>query len=65
MRSEGGGVYSLAYAGTTTPLLVCADSLQRLYHQASLTDLQAGANGVAQGFTISGGRLSVETASSP
>jgi hypothetical protein len=66
-RSEGGGVYSVAYSGTSTPLLVCADSLQRLYHQASITDLQAGANGVAQGFTISAGRLYVrlEDGSSP
>jgi hypothetical protein len=56
-QSEGGGVYSVPYTGTTR--LVCADSLQRLYHQATLSDLQAGANGVAQGWTVAGGRLYV------
>src|SRR5262245_33803192 len=65
-RSEGSGVYSVA-STATTPLLVCADSLQRLYHQASVSALQTNANGVAQGFTLSGGRLYVklEDSSSP
>ncbi|MBI3539270.1 MAG: right-handed parallel beta-helix repeat-containing protein, partial [Candidatus Eisenbacteria bacterium] len=64
-QSEGGGIYSVPYAGST--LLVCADSLQRLYHQADLTALQSNGNGVAQGFTIAGGRLyaKLEDGSSP
>jgi hypothetical protein len=63
--SVGGGVYAIAYTGTTR--LVCADSLQRLYRQASLADLQANANGVAQGWTVADGRLYVklEDGSSP
>ena len=64
-RSDGGGIYSLPFAGTTR--LVCADSLQRLYKQASLADLRAGANGMTQGFAAEGGRLYVklEDQSSP
>jgi hypothetical protein len=63
--SEGGGVYSLAYAGTTR--LVAADDRQRLYRHASLAELQAGAHGVAQGWTVANGRLYVrlEDGSSP
>ncbi len=63
--SVGGGVYSIAFSGTTR--LVCADSLQRLYHHASLADLAAGANGVAQGWTVADGRIYVrlEDGSSP
>jgi len=56
-RSDGGGVYSVAYTGTTK--LVAADSTQRLYHQASLASLQAGANGVPQGWVVENGRLYV------
>jgi hypothetical protein len=64
-RDDGGGVFSLPFAGVTR--LVCADSLQRLYHQASLAALQSNANGVAQGWTIESGRLWVklEDGSSP
>ena len=64
-RSDGGGIWSLPFTGTTR--LVCADSLQRLYHQASLANLQANANGMSQGWTVEGGRLSVklEDLSSP
>lgn len=57
-RNDGGGIYSVPYTGST--LLVCADSLMRLYHHSSLSALSSNANGVAQGFTISGGRLSVK-----
>jgi len=56
-RAEGGGVYSVPFAAATR--LVCADSTQRLYHQATLADLQAGTGGVPQGWTITGGRLYV------
>jgi hypothetical protein len=64
-RDDGGGVFSVPFAAATR--LVCADSLQRLYRQANLAALQAGANGVAQGWTIEGGRLYVrlEDGSSP
>jgi uncharacterized protein DUF1565/parallel beta helix pectate lyase-like protein len=64
-RADGGGVYSVPFAATTR--LVCADSTQRLYHQATLADLQANANAVAQGWTVSAGRLYVklEDGSSP
>ncbi|HET7226238.1 MAG TPA: right-handed parallel beta-helix repeat-containing protein [Candidatus Eisenbacteria bacterium] len=64
-QSEGGGVYSIPFATATR--LVVADSLQRLYHQASLAALQANANGVAQGWVIENGRLYVklEDGSSP
>lgn len=64
-RADGGGVFSVPYTGTTR--LVCADSTQRLYHHATLADLQAGTGGVAQGWTVSGGRLNVrlEDGSSP
>lgn len=64
-RAEGGGIWSVPYTGVTR--LVCADSLQRLYHQASLAALQANANGVAQGFALENGRLYVklEDGSSP
>jgi len=54
---EGGGVFSVPYTGTT--MLVAADSLQRLYHQAGVAALKAGANGVAQGYTVASGRLYV------
>ena len=37
--NEGGGVFSVPFAGAT--MLVAADSLQRLYHQADLASLQA------------------------
>ena len=64
-RSDGGGIWSIPFTGTTR--LVCADSLQRLYHQTSLANLQTNANGMTQGWTIEGGRLSVrlEDLSSP
>ena len=64
-RSDGGGVFSVPYTGTT--MVVAADSLQRLYHQASLAALQSNANGVAQGYAVEGGRLYVklEDGSSP
>jgi len=55
--SEGGGVYSVPFAGETR--LVCADSLQRLYTQASVSALASGGAGVNQGFVVSGGRLYV------
>ncbi len=58
-QSEGGGIYSVPYAAAGTRL-VCADSTQRLYKQASLADLQAGANGIDQGFTVENGRLYVK-----
>lgn len=58
-RSDGGGVYSITYTPTANRL-VCADSLMRLYKHASLSDLQSNANGMAQGFAISGGRLYVK-----
>lgn len=63
--SEGGGIYSIPFTGVTR--LVVADSLQRLYHQASLAALQASANGVAQGWVIENGLLHVklEDGSSP
>jgi hypothetical protein len=57
-RSDGGGIYSIAYSGATK--IVCADSLQRLYKQASLADLQSNANGMTQGFAVEGGRLYVK-----
>jgi hypothetical protein len=57
-RSDGGTVYSIPYASSTR--LVCADSLMRLYHQASLAALQSNANGISQGFAIEGGRLYVK-----
>jgi hypothetical protein len=56
-RNDGGGVFSVPYTGTTK--LVCVDSLMRLYHQASVADLQAGANGISQGWAVENGRLSV------
>lgn len=64
-RDDGGGVFSVPFAASTK--LVCADSLQRLYHQANLAALQTGANAVPQGWTIEGGRLYVrlEDGSSP
>jgi hypothetical protein len=63
--SEGDGVYSIAFTGTTR--LVAADSLQRLYRHASLAELRAGAHGVTQGWTVADGRLYVrlEDGSSP
>ena len=64
-RSDGGGIYSVPFTAVTR--LVCVDSLQRLYHQASLVALQTDANGVAQGWTVEGGRLwlKLEDGSSP
>jgi hypothetical protein len=64
-RSDGGGIWSIPFAGTTR--LVCADSLQRLYRHTSLAELQANAHGMTQGWTVEGGRLSVklEDLSSP
>ena len=65
-RSDGGGIYSVAYTPTANRV-VCADSLQRLYKQLSLAALQTNANAMTQGFAIEGGRLSVklEDGSSP
>lgn len=57
-RSDGGGVWSIPFTSTTR--LVCADSLQRLYHHTSLADLQANAHGMTQGWTVASGRLSVK-----
>ncbi len=64
-REDGGGIWSVPYTGTTR--LVCADSLQRLYHQASLAALQTNANAMTQGWAAEGGRLYVklEDLSSP
>jgi hypothetical protein len=64
-RSDGGGVFSVPYTGSNR--LVCVDSLQRLYKQSTLADLQSNANGVSQGFTTDGSRLYVklEDGSSP
>jgi hypothetical protein len=58
-RSDGGGIYSIPYTPTSNRL-VCADSLMRLYLHGSLSDLQSNANGMTQGFAISGGRLYVK-----
>lgn len=55
---EGGGIFSVPFTAGT--MLVAVDSLQRLYHQADLASLQAGANGVPQGYTVTGGRLYVK-----
>ncbi len=55
--SEGGGVWSVPYAGSTR--LVAADGGERLYHHADLAALQAGALGVPQGWTTAAGRLYV------
>jgi parallel beta-helix repeat protein len=64
-QNESGGVYSVPFTGTTR--LVCADSLQRLYRQATLTDLRNNANGISQGWVVESGRLYVklEDGSSP
>jgi len=64
-RSDGSGIYSVPYSATT--MYVGADSLQRLYHQASLSALQSNANGVSQGWAVESGRLYVklEDGSSP
>lgn len=64
-RDDGGGIFSVPYTGTTR--LVCADSQQRLYKQGTLANLQANANGIAQGWAAEGGRLYVklEDGSSP
>src|SRR5436190_6407826 len=65
-RNDGSGVFSVPYAPTANRVVV-ADSLQRLYKQASLAALQSNANGVSQGFAIESGRLYVklEDRSSP
>jgi len=57
-RDDGGGVFSVPYTGTTR--LVCADSLMRLYHHASLANLNAATYGVTQGWAAEGGRLYVK-----
>jgi hypothetical protein len=57
-RSDGGGIYSVAYTGATR--LVAADSTQRLYRQANLSSLQVNANNITQGWTIENGRLYVK-----
>jgi parallel beta helix pectate lyase-like protein len=66
-RSDGGGVFSIPYTALASNRLVCVDSLQRLYKQASLAALQSNANGMPQGFAIEGGRLylKLEDGSSP
>lgn len=56
---ETGGIFSIDYAPSGNRL-VCADSTQRLYKQASLADLQSGANGMTQGFAVENGRLYVK-----
>jgi parallel beta helix pectate lyase-like protein len=65
-QSEGGGIYSIAYAPASNRL-VLADSTQRLYKQADLASLQVNANSVTQGFAVQNGRLYVklEDGSSP
>lgn len=64
-RNDGNGIHSQPF--TAAARLVQADSLQRLYHHASLAALQSNANGVSQGWVIEGGRLYVklEDGSSP
>lgn len=57
-RDDGGGVFSVPFTGATR--LVCADSLQRLHRKATLADLRANTDGVAQGWTIEAGRLWVK-----
>jgi hypothetical protein len=57
-RSDGGGIWSLPFTGATR--LVVVDSTMRLYRQSSLASLQSNANGMTQGWTISGGRLYVK-----
>lgn len=63
--NDGGGVFSVPFTGATR--LVCADSLQRLYRQATLAALRANGNGITQGWVIEAGRLYVklEDGSSP
>ncbi|OGF14278.1 MAG: hypothetical protein A2W00_03880 [Candidatus Eisenbacteria bacterium RBG_16_71_46] len=56
-RDEGGGVFSVPFAGATR--LVAADSLQRLYHHADLAALSGAAYGISQGWTVASGRLYV------
>ncbi len=64
-QNNGGGIWSVPFTAATR--LVVADSLQRLYHQASLAALQTNGAGVAQGWVIENGRLYVklEDGSSP
>jgi len=64
-RNDGGGIFSVPFAGVSR--LVCVDSLQRLFHVATLAALQANTNGLGQGWVIEGGRLWVrlENGSSP
>lgn len=57
-RDDGGGIWSVPFAGATR--LVVVDSTMRLYRQATLSALQTDANGITQGWTISGGRLYVK-----
>ena len=57
-RDDGGGIYSVPFSAVTK--LVCVDSLMRLYRQATVADLRANTNGVAQGWVIEGGRLNVK-----
>jgi hypothetical protein len=65
-RNDGGGVFSVPYT-PTAERLVCVDSLERLYKQATLLALQSNANTMPQGFAVEGGRLYVklEDLSSP
>jgi hypothetical protein len=64
-QNDGGGLYSIPFPDSTR--LICADSLQRLYRHSSVANLQAGAGGITQGWTIAGGRLHLrlEDGSSP
>lgn len=57
-RSEGGGIWSVPYTGTTR--LVCADSMQRVYRQGTLERLRLNHAGVAQGWAAENGRLYVK-----
>ncbi len=57
-RADGGGIFSVPFTAATR--LVCADSLQRLYRQSSLAQLQADFNGMSQAWAIEGGRLYVK-----
>jgi hypothetical protein len=58
-RNDSGGIFSVPYS-VTANRIVCVDSLQRLYKQASLAALQTNANAMTQGFAIEGSRLYVK-----
>jgi hypothetical protein len=64
-RDDAGGVFSIPFTDTTR--LVCADSLQRLYRRVTVAGIRADSGGIAQGWAVESGRLSVklEDRSSP